>query len=196
MKMRKSRSSVTVAGYLADDSLTGETPVPPVPRAGRLFFSPRRAQSDLATSWGVAPFQWHAGPLSCVWSEPCIGDAPITPLQGFCISARAIFPGRCPGLEYCALSGLKITFGSPCKGRLNEAQGNALRRGPGSRMISPERARYVRHDSKDCSRPVRIVRRFLPFVKASGGMGSRFRHGLGPRTVPPLKWSHTQFPGG
>jgi len=140
---------------------------------------------------GVAPFQWHAGPLSCVRSEPCIGDEPITPLQGFCISSRAVFPGRCPGLEYCALSGLKIAFGSPCKGRLNKAQGNALRKGPRSTMMSPERARYVRYDSKDSSRPVRIAPRFLLFPKGGVEAGSRFPHGQSPRTVPPLKWSRT-----
>jgi len=51
------------------------------------------------------------------------------------------FPGRCPGLEYCALSGLKAAFASPCKGRPNKAQGNAPRKSAGWRIASPERAR-------------------------------------------------------
>jgi len=117
----------------------------------------------------------------------------LRPSRAF-VFHRVLFPGRCPGLEYCALSGLKIALGSPCKGRLNKAQGNALRKDPGSRIMSPKRARYVRHVSKDSSRRVRIAPRFLLFVNAGVGMRSRFPHGLGPRTVPPPKCSHTPAP--
>jgi hypothetical protein len=136
---------------------------------------------------GVASVEWYAGRTSCVRSEPYIEDEVITPLQGFCISSRAIFPGRCFGLQYCALSGLKIAIRSPCKGRLNKAQGNALRKGHRSTMMSPADggARYVRHDSKDWSRQLGEPGVFAPFPKGSwrrrrysrkGSAQGQFRH--------------------
>jgi len=62
-------------------------------------------RTPVLRSRGVwAPFQWHGEPLSCLWSEPHGTRALSRPFRAFAFR-RVLFPGRCPGLEYCALQG-------------------------------------------------------------------------------------------
>ena len=104
-------------------------------------------------------------------------------------------------LRYLAVPELGADLGSPCKGTLNKAHGNALRKGPGSRMMSPERAKYVRRDPKDPSRSIRIAPRFLLFPKGAwtpgrasrtGCLPGRHRHSNAARPsrtcVPTFEW--------
>ena len=55
----------------------------------------------------MALSQWQGGPLSCPCNEPRGTRGLSRPFRAFALD-HVLFPGRCPGLIYYALSGLDV----------------------------------------------------------------------------------------